>query len=388
MHHKLINIENIKVMKDIRIVDKFLLLGLTINRGLPLDKVSVFVYVIYFLLKKEVKLTYYNRWIIAALSCVVLLSFCVNFLANVSFQILYPLVFVITGCMIAASDMNLLTIRKILLVNVIFGIIASLLAINGYSNDFSLSLWEKNLPWLYAPFGFSPAIQVFGTFCILVLIISFEYKKFDLFFFITLIAIALTMNRATFVFLAILIFVYKPKVFFMMAILGCFFIIKNWEELELVLFSTTNLNSRVALRQGAELSFWQSNDLIVYLFGRGTPRVSESFAAQTQWERTYIEHGLDFLLHSYGFLGVLVISIIIMSFLFYLFWIKKEKGLFLITFYYFVIEQLLTHEFLASSLCFVVACILLIIKKHDLERLEIAKQTVNLKNIHIFNKKL
>lgn len=96
------------------------------------------------------------------------------------------------------------------------------------------------------------------------------------------------------------------------------------------MFSRGTLDARNDLRKGVEISFWESNDIIIYLFGRGNTNTTESIAARTYWGRTYIEHGLDFLLHCYGYIGTTIITLIILGFVFKL----KKKTTQLCTYNY------------------------------------------------------
>lgn len=354
------------------------LVCLTINRVIPLDKIFILIYIVYLYFIQKIRLSRNNKILMTVLSFMAIISFFINF-PNSSIQIFYPLFFLIGGLLLSKTDINLLIIRKILLVNVIFGLLAVLLAVLGIDNPFVFSLWEKNLPDIYAPYGFSPTQQVYGTFCILVLLISFEYKKLDFFFYITLFAVILTLNRCTLIFLGIILLIYRPKIFTLLCIVLCVFIVKYWDEIQLILFSTTNLDSRTELRGGAEISFWNSHNSIVYIFGRGTTNVTENIAYQTVWERTYIEHGLDFVLHCYGFLGLFIILIIILLFLCYLL-INKQWGLALISLYYLLFEPLFTHEFLASSFFFFIGVVLLIKKKHI--KLDNSIKTINTNSDH------
>lgn len=353
-----------KIKKIKKIVLLSCLIGLIVNRPIPLDKFFIFIYILLKFLKKEIKFSKYNKFIILALITISSSSFIINFPSS-SVQIFFPLFFLIGGILLSKTDIDLLAIiRKILFINVIFGLLAVLLALFfGIDNPFVFSLAEKNLPDIYAPYGFSPTQQVYGTFCILVLIISFEYKKYDWVFYISLFAVLLTLNRCTLIFLGILLFIYKPKIFIVICTIMCIFIIKYWDEIQLILFSTANLDSRIELRRGAELSFWQSHDMLVYIFGRGTPNISDNIAFQTIWERTYIEHGLDFILHCYGFFGLSIILMIIFLFLCYLL-INKQWGLALFSLYYLLFEPIFTHEFLASSFLFFIGVILLIKNKN------------------------
>lgn len=335
-----------------------LLLGLTINTILPLDKVFILFYVLakyingFHLTRVQIVLSF-------TVGCIAIGSFLINF-PNSNKEIFYPIFFLIGAFFFVKSQVNLLKLRNVFFVNIVFGLVCALLADVGIDNPYSRTLLEKGLPDFFAPLGFSPTNQVFGTFCILHLIISFEYKKMDWTFFITIMSLILSFNRCSLVFLFILLFVYKRKIFYgiLCVIIGV--LVKWWEELN-ILFSTANLDSRNELRYGVELSFWRSKDWLVYLFGRGDSNTTDKIAVKTIWERTYIENGLDFILHSYGFFGLFIISVILV--IFFLWLCKKKEWKYLVFFlYYLLVEQWMTHELLASSFMFFMGVIMTLVE--------------------------
>lgn len=342
-------------------IHKQSLFGLLINKLLPLDKITIILYTTLNWLKKK-KLSRLSKQCIFLTFLIPLFSFIINF-PNSSFQIFYPFLFFLGAILVSNKKIKLSWIRNIIFINIIIGIIAVVFSFLGYENIFSFSLKEKALPFIYAPYGFSPTQQVYGTLCIIFLIISFERKIKDYKFYITILATLLTLNRCTLLFFFLIIFLYKRKIFYTLSICILFLIIKYWDIIENVLFSTSTLTSRSDLRKGAELSFWQSQDLMVYIFGRGNTNVTETIASKTIWGRSYIEHGFDFILHCYGFLGTFIILSMLICFILNLAKKKQWKYFFICSFY-FLFEQLLTHELLASSFFFVLTTILILSKQY------------------------
>lgn len=346
-----------------RNIEDILLLGLTVNTILPIDKYSVLLY----LLVKCIngfRLTYGQGILLFSIGCVALESFWINYPAS-NREIFYPIFFLAASFFFIKSNISLLKVRNIFFVNVLFGLICAILANIGVGNPYSRTLLEKGLPDLFAPLGFSPTNQVFGTFCVLHLIISFEYRKFDWTFFVTIIALVLSFNRCSIIFLFIILYIYRRKVLYVILCTIVIAFIKWWKELE-VLLSTATLGSRDELRYGVTLSFWRSKDTMVYLFGRGNSNTTDKIAAKTIWERSYIENGLDFILHSYGFLGLLVISIALVTLFLWIY--QKKEWKFLIFFlYYLLIEQWMTHEFLASSFMFFMGIITMLVEQKTIK---------------------
>lgn len=342
-----------------RKIEYFLLFGLTINTIFPVDKVFVLLY-IFFKRITGFHMTCEYKILLFSLGYIASVSFFINYPYS-NKEVFYPIFFLIGAFVFVESQVDLLKLRNIFFVNVVFGLFCAILADIGIDNPYSRTLLEKGLPFFFAPLGFSPTNQVFGTFCILHLIISFEYKKMDWTFFITVIALVLSFNRCSLVFLFILLFVYKRKVFYGILFTLVMACIKWWEELK-ILFSTATLNSRNELRHGVVLSFWRSGDMMVYLFGRGNSNTTDKIANKTIWGRAYIENGLDFILHSYGFVGLLVISIALVTLFLWLY--KKREWKFLIFFlFYLLVEQWMTHEFLASSFMFFMGIMMALVKQ-------------------------
>lgn len=346
----------------------FFITLLQVNKPLPIDKVLIIPYIFFLCQCKKVRLFEIEKIILGVLYFTATLSFVINY-PNGNIQIYYPIFFLSAGLLSAHTKVNLLIVRKILSFNIIFGLGAIIAAFLGFENEFSFSLREKMLPYIYAPLGLSPTQQVYGTFCILIQIISYEYKKYDWIYVGSLICMIFTLNRCTLLFFGILLLVYKRKYFISLCIIGITFIIAYWEMISNILFSTDTLQSRNELREGVEISFWKSNDIIVYLFGRGNTNTTEHIASKTLWEHTYIEHGLDFLFHCYGYIGFTIIVLFILGFICQLLK-RKQWGYALITFYYLMIEPFFTHEFLASSFFYFLLIIIHLSKEESKKQLQ------------------
>lgn len=345
-----------------------LLALLQANKPIPLDKILIIPYILFLYICKRVNFFKEEKLILGILFFTSTLSFIINY-PNGSIQIYYPIFFLSAGLLAAHTNINLLIVRNILAINIIFGLGATIAAFLGFENEFSYSLREKMLPYIYGPYGLSPTQQVYGTFCILIQIISFEYKKYDWLFVTSLICMIFTLNRCTLLFFGILLLVYKRKYFISLCIAGITFIITYWEIISNIMFSTATLDSRGDLRKGAEISFWESNNMIVYLFGRGNTNTTEGIASRTYWGRTYIENGLDFLLHCYGYIGLTIIVLFILGFVFK-FIRKKQLGYAIITIYYLMMEPLFTHEFLASSFFYFMLIIIHLSKSQSKKQLQ------------------
>lgn len=336
-----------------------LLLGLTINTIFPFDKLFILPYILFKYIS-GIQLSRLNKLVLFCVSLLAFESFIINYpISNI--EIFYPVLFLAGAFYFAYSNIDLLVVRNIIFVNVLFGLICALLADYGIENPYSRTLMEKGMPFLFAPLGFSPTNQVFGTFCILHLIISCEYKRMDLFFYITIIACIVTFNRCSMLFLLILFFLYKRKLFYSIFSIIMLVVVKCVDKLEYLL-STATMESRNELRDGVKYSFWDSKNILVYIFGRGNSNISEHLANKTLWGRTYIENGIDFILHSYGFIGLIIIYIIILRFLWFILRTKDWKY-FLFFSYYLLVEQWMTQEFLASSFMFFMGILLLLMKQ-------------------------
>lgn len=273
--------------------------------------------------------------------------------------IFYPLLFVAAAVLAAKNEyIDFRIIRSALFFNILCGFVFVITHYIAKTEFGSSNLSEKGLPFIYAPLGFSPTIQVYGSCCIMWLILTFELQKTSLksFLLVTL-CLLITLNRASLLFLILLLFYYKRKIFYALMTFIVGMVIAFYHELQMILFNSSTIDSRVQLRQGVQLSYWQSENIWVYLFGRANHQTSPEIAQQTFWGRAYIENGMDFILHSYGMFGamfyIFLLTILITKLLQH-----KQYKYASFSLYYLTVEQFLTNEFLASTLFFFILIIL------------------------------
>lgn len=341
--------------------EKYLWTLLTINVPLPFDKLIIWVIAFKYYLLNEINFRARCLVIATLIAGLVSIGFIVN--SYHSILIFYPILFTLTAILASKVNTDIDIIRSSLLLNIIVGLICAIVATCLQRPMFgSLMLLEKGLPFLYAPQGFSPTLQVYGTMCIIWLFISLEKKEPKSYiFYIVLLAATLTFNRSTWIFLFLLLLIYHTKLGLLLSSIGIA-IFAIFEPLRDMFLSTETLSSRGELRLGAALSYWDSPDLFVHLWGKGTHLTTNEVARYTFWGRQYIENGWDFIFHSYGILGFIVYTAMVLYFIF----VVCKRGYFkfsLIIIYYYFFEQVLTNEYLASSFCFMTLSLLLLSKK-------------------------
>ena len=110
------------------------------------------------------------------------------------------------------------------------------------------------------------------------------------------------------------------------------------------------------------MSFWESGSIPVYLFGKGSVFVSSEIANQTTWtHRLDIENGYAFILHGYGFIGLFLYLVLVLSMVFYD--IKKGQFYIAITLvFYMLFSTYFTQEFVSNSFYIMLAYLLYISK--------------------------
>lgn len=354
-------------MKKIIVVFLFLIATTT----LPFDKVLSFLIL-------SIGVVYYRYPSLLKVICVVfsipVLSFFVNAFGQANYKIFFLPIFISSALILYKSRIvTLVDISNALTIHVILGLAFALLANLGIINPFSFSLLEKGMPDLYGPMGFSPTQQVFGTLCIINLIICFEMKSYDFRFFLSLAGLLLTFNRCSLLYCGLLFFIYNIRFSIICMLLCVPVLLYNWDTINDVFFSLQTLESRDELRKGVELSYWRSGDFFVYIFGNGTIETTEKIAQQTEWGRINVENGFDFLFHSYGVLGYISYTLISFYFIYFLY-NRNVCRLIPIVFFYLFVEQWFTQEFVSSSFLLFVLTILLLSDSNKLKKLEILKK--------------
>jgi len=256
-----------------------------------------------------------------------------------------------------------------LALHMIFAIIFVVMAFAGVETNFVWSLREKGLPFVFAARGFTPTVQTFGTLCILWLIIYLLRRQFypqtfmdKCLFLINTLAILITLNRSTYVFWMIIVFFRVRKLFWLIIIFLIGFVIRFWEAIIGFLGNKGSLEARSELLEGFNLSFWGSNSILVYIFGKGTNQLPPDILAKVKWDyRTDIENGYAMLLHTYGFLGLIFYISLSVFFIFQFVKMKKWAEV-AILFYFFFVSPYFTQEFVSTSFYLFLSVMILI---HD-----------------------
>lgn len=319
---------------------------------LPFDKIILPIYIIFLLYIRKFKVP--RGQLIIGFSLLLYVSIISGLnIGHSNILILYPILFLFAAILACENEeLTFSCIQKSLLVNIIIGGIFAMLAFVGYENKYSLSLLTKGVPYLYAPQGFLPTLQTYGTCCISWLIISFTERKSNKWLMLLVVfLLCSTLNRASLIFLVLLTAIYYKRIFISLSLFAIAVILYFLDFFMMILFSTSTIDSRKDLRVGTELSYWKSDDILVYLFGRANHQTSERIAMQTLWERTYIENGFDFIIHTYGILGFLLYVFLTGYFILYLFQ-KKLYSLSVISLFYYYFVQFITNEFLSASFYF------------------------------------
>ena len=286
--------------------------------------------------------------------------------SNPNVLIIYPLLFIFLSILTANKEQDFSLLSLPIKLNIIYGLLSMALAMIGIHTSGCINQLGRGFVFIPGPLGFGSTIQVFGTLCIsLILILIATKQSRSPWMYVACFAIIVSLNRASIIFLYLILLLYRPKTALIIAI-GMMVVIMIVEPIQDFLFSASTLNSRQELRQGAQLSYWSSHDPLIILFGKGTHLTSDSIAYKTIWERRYIENGIDFLFHSYGCVGF----VLYLGFIGYV-CIRTLKikawRLCIMALYYLTIVQTLTNEFLSSSFCFFMSTILMLAKRHSIQ---------------------
>lgn len=349
-----------------KVWEKILWTLFSINQPIPIDKLCVFLITSLYYKKCDI----YKRSKILILYFIFFLTILTSFIINNNGNILifFPLFFTFCAVIASHAKISYKLIQNSLLLNIYSGIILAIIStIINKELAGTLSLIEKGLPFIYAPVGYCPTLQVYGSLCVTWILLAFEFnQKKSYNFYIIFFCALITLNRATIIFLVIILFTYKTKKTFLTCLVILCILLSQDYITEMFLSSST-LNSREELRVGAEISYWNSKDIITYLIGKGSHLTTEAIANKTLWGRQYIENGLDFILHSYGIIGFIIYNVLIIYLIIKSILNKKIKVIPIIIYYYFV-EQFLTNEYLTPSFTYVSLSILIIINNIENEK--------------------
>ena len=339
-----------------------LLLLMTINNILPLDKISIAVLDI-ICYRRFRKLSPKVIFVFGAIFVVLCMSYIVN-LGTSSLRIFYPLLFLIGAYLFSSlNKMSAKSISYFFLPNIVIGVIGVIYSCitDLEPNAFAVYAWGKSFLFPICATGFSPTPQVYCTFCILYMWISIEEERYDLGFLVSIIGVILSQNRTSYVFVLFVIFLYKKEflVFFVLLLIP---LIYNFKDYFADVIDNKNVDSRSMMRHGFELAYWKSNDISVLFWGIGNNEISSQYSKFNHEGQSYIENGLDFLLAISGFNGFVLYVIVFMCF------VKKliregEIKICLIFLYYMIVNQWMTQEFLASSFFYFILVVLVLRNK-------------------------
>jgi len=337
----------------------FFLLTANTLLPIPIDKLCLFLCVLYILfLKHDKDRAFLDSNYIAI--CLSILSVAViGAIINTSFDpmLYYPIVGVMFVSFYRKEPNLQSNLYYGLLIHIILGVLLYFTSYL-YLHPFVRNMAEKGAPFLHASLGFASTNQTFGTYCILWFIIYFDRKRAKqlisrwhrVFYIIVLIAIISTFNRSSYIFFLLIVF-FRNRRLALSIVLGLVILVTVFfNEFKTFILNADTLDSRNDLLQGFRKSYLQSNSLLVYIFGRGAVFVTDQIAMGTTWsDRKDIENGYAFILHGYGIIGLILYVLIGLFNMLSLFFNKRRFESIVLCFYMFFslyfTQELVTNAF-------------------------------------------
>lgn len=315
---------------------------------------------------------------------VILLFVAIAVLSSVVNLVFYPIIFFFAIGLSFAIILSrykaavLFALYYALFIHIVIGIILLVLAFLGYT-QFNVSTGAKGFESLYATHGLTSTVQTYGTLCITWLMLYILRRRMQLntgidrfFFVVTNLAIVLTLNRSTYLFWLIVLFFEFQGVFWLIITFVGVILVKYWNLITSFVLSSSSITARFQLLEGFKISYWRSDSLKVYLFGRGNNQISEDIAKRVKWTtRLDLENGYTMLLNSFGLLGLSIYIFVCFYFIFLFLRIKKYKET-IFLFFYFFITQYITQEFVATTF-YVFLAVMLFTYNTYLEQLNLKK---------------
>jgi hypothetical protein len=339
--------------KDFFFVILFFFLGVNTLFPFPLDKLVMTIVVIFLIIYQK-KFNLFHFTLLLGILLFLIVSFISNF-PNSSFIIFFPIIGLLFSIFIVKipNFLNLLFFGSVLhiLCGIVLLISSYLFKINKYVHP----LYDKGLPFLHAPQGFTSTVQTFATLCILCIFIFFVKrqininKKIDIFIYIIiLITLLLTYNR-NYLIVLFISFLFMEKKFFYLLVIG--FLVMYFSFFDYfnnLILNTATISSRGRLLEAFQIAFFEKASIIQYLLGHGNNTVNENISLLTYYKVGYIENGLSVLIFTYGAIGF-ILYVICISFLIVM--VFKNSGFFyaFICGYIFFIAQQFTHEFFSTT---------------------------------------
>jgi len=331
----------------------FFFLGVNTFFPFPLDKIVMTGSVVLMLIFSP---KYNISSIIILLSSLAFffISFIVNFPSS-SFIIFFPVIGVLFSFYISKIPNYINFLFYGTIIHVIVAVILIVFSYLVKINDFVHPLYDKGLPFLHAPEGFTSTVQTFATLCILIILIYYFkihsggkvlYGK--LLYFLTAIALLMTFNRNYFVVMFFILFFKERRIFylFVFGLIAIYF--SFFDFFNSLILNTSTISSRGRLLEAFRISFFERTNILEYLIGHGNNVVDDSIAVHTYYKTGYIENGLSVLLYTYGLFGftIYLIGVVVLTVKVY-----KNAGFFFafLCGYVFLISQQFTHEYFSTT---------------------------------------
>jgi hypothetical protein len=360
MKVKYLSFEFIKEKIDTIIVCSliFLLFCNQLIPKLPLDKVGLIIFSIFLLIKgnQKIKLTS-NQFLL--LATVFLSIVCTTILNILQFE--YAIWTGFFGILMVIYFPSIpIKIKTIFYLISLYVLISLLLLAYAYISDsyyYVHALWDKGLyNGERAPMGFSPTVQVLGTFCniaILIFLIEFKYKNLSkkdyLIVLIPIICIAISYSRSSQLVMVVILGFRYFKYLFAIVPFALGLLYSYDEKLFEAYTNLGTLISRLKFLDGFLFSFFSMGNDKIQAFGYGTFFLDNFIVYKTNCLHEYVENIFAGLLQCYGLFGFIVYILISLIFIKYAIRIgNKYLSIFLIL-YLLIIPQF-THELLTTSL--------------------------------------
>jgi hypothetical protein len=360
MKVKYLSFEFIKEKIDTIIVCSliFLLFCNQLIPKLPLDKVGLIIFSMFLLIKgnQKIKLTS-NQFLL--LATVFLSIVCTTILNILQFE--YAIWTGFFGILMVIYFPSIpIKIKTIFYLISLYVLISLLLLAYAYISDsyyYVHALWDKGLyNGERAPMGFSPTVQVLGTFCniaILIFLMEFKYKNLSkkdyLIVLIPIICIAISYSRSSQLVMVVILGFRYFKYLFAIVPFALGLLYSYDEKLFEAYTNLGTLISRLKFLDGFLFSFFSMGNDKIQAFGYGTFFLDNFIVYKTNCLHEYVENIFAGLLQCYGLFGFIVY--ILISFIFIKYAIRignKYLSIFLIL-YLLIIPQF-THELLTTSL--------------------------------------
>ena len=321
----------------------------------PLDKIVMFFFVFYCIYKYKINKK--MLLLILGLLCFLFLIYTINVFIknNVSLLLFFPII----GVLFVYYISKYYTIQILKRALCIHFVVAIFFLIRAYLTRDDLNahfLYDKGLPFLAAPMGYTATVQTFGTLLLSYIILSFSQEKNNhfLLFFVFVLFFS-TFNRASYGNLLIFIVLNNP----LLLIFILLFIIVLFVILPKIMISLLGTFNTIASRIEALL---EANSAILgasifnFFLGHSNTLISGNENINV------IENGIMQLLFTYGFIFY---AALLCCFLIWICFIKTNTKFLnkIYIFYIIIFAQIFTHEYFSTTLYIILSSLFLVNQK-------------------------